>query len=542
VCVCVVSEKVNMSRKSKKENKACPETHKEQMALLDYEYLDTCASLTILKTTEKFTALYDYKPEIKTMEGTMSTIEAMGPAKLILHNECERDKDITIYIANALYSPRIEHNLIAHDDLTVNGINTKITKDGMQLEYKDKVIQRIKKAANRLYRAKFVRDAYPIDESGSEQLMVKYTENVQKNRIASKMWHRRLHANDRKLNRMFNHGIVRGHTPFTFEGEHSPECIECKHKGRRKTERMHSANVALQLPIMGRIIIDLKGPVNPMSHQRERYACNMIDFTSRKSWVIFLKSKAHLYAVMIPWILKSEMIYGHCIRELQFDNAELYLSRKFTEFCAAKGIHILPHASYVHTNTSIVERLIGDLSEKSRVFINQCKLPQSYWRYSYEHASYIHNITPHKFLENKNSPDGTFFGVVPDISALRVFGCAVYVNVAKEKRKNTVADTGIQECIYLGVITATRVLACTKTGRVFNMSLNKCSFDENKFPALTHETKKGTLEFTNVQIDDSWKLTELHTQRVINNVRQYNVLTEMAIDDKETAPVCYTPT
>jgi hypothetical protein len=49
-------------------------------------------------------------------------------------------------------------------------------------------------------------------------------------------------------------------------------------------------------------------------------------------------------------------------------------------------------------------------------------------------AVYVQKRIPHKILENKTA-EKVFTGKKPEVSHLRIFGCPVYTDVPKEKRR-----------------------------------------------------------------------------------------------------------
>jgi hypothetical protein len=60
-------------------------------------------------------------------------------------------------------------------------------------------------------------------------------------------------------------------------------------------------------------------------------------------------------------------------------------------------------------------------------------LPFSLWAEAASTAVYIHNMCPHKFLEEKTSEE-VFTGIKPSIDHLRIFGSPIYIHIPKEKR------------------------------------------------------------------------------------------------------------
>ena len=75
-------------------------------------------------------------------------------------------------------------------------------------------------------------------------------------------------------------------------------------------------------------------------------------------------------------------------------------------------------------------------------------LAESYWEFSVTHAVYLYNCTPMKRLD-WNTPSTEITKSEPDISHLRIFGCAAYVFIHKEQRANKLAPKS-ELMIYLG--------------------------------------------------------------------------------------------
>jgi hypothetical protein len=66
--------------------------------------------------------------------------------------------------------------------------------------------------------------------------------------------------------------------------------------------------------------------------------------------------------------------------------------------------------------------------------LRDARLPERCWPYATKHAAYLHNRTLKKFLRWK-TPFEIFWGSVPDVGNLRVFGSPVYYGNPDEKKK-----------------------------------------------------------------------------------------------------------
>ncbi|KAJ3743057.1 hypothetical protein DFH05DRAFT_1387841, partial [Lentinula detonsa] len=73
--------------------------------------------------------------------------------------------------------------------------------------------------------------------------------------------------------------------------------------------------------------------------------------------------------------------------------------------------------------------------EKSETMRHHACCSDSWWEFSYNTAMHVYNRTPISRL-NWKTPIEMFFGKIPDVSYFRVFGCAAYVFIHPERRKN----------------------------------------------------------------------------------------------------------
>lgn len=68
-----------------------------------------------------------------------------------------------------------------------------------------------------------------------------------------------------------------------------------------------------------------------------------------------------------------------------------------------------------------------------KAMIHDQDLPMYLWGEACSMAVYVQNQSPHRVLGNK-TPEEVFSGKKPSVEHLRIFGCPVYIHVAKDKR------------------------------------------------------------------------------------------------------------
>ena len=115
------------------------------------------------------------------------------------------------------------------------------------------------------------------------------------------------------------------------------------------------------------------------------------------------------------------------------------------------------------------------------------RLPSSAWGHAILHAEALVRIRPTAY--NKFSPMQLISGREPDISYLKIFGCAVYVPIPPPKRTKMGPQRRLG--IYMGFDSPSIIKYLEPmTGDLFTARYLDCHFDETKFPALGGEEKE----------------------------------------------------
>ena len=88
--------------------------------------------------------------------------------------------------------------------------------------------------------------------------------------------------------------------------------------------------------------------------------------------------------------------------------------------------------AHVHTQNGLAESLIKRLQLIARPLLMRSKLPSSAWGHAILHAAALIRLRP--TASYKFSPLQLVSGREPNISHLKVFGCAVYVLIPPPQR------------------------------------------------------------------------------------------------------------
>ena len=81
----------------------------------------------------------------------------------------------------------------------------------------------------------------------------------------------------------------------------------------------------------------------------------------------------------------------------------------------------------------VVERKNRTIVEASKAMIQDQSLPMFLSVEASKTVVYVQNKCPHRILKNMILEEA-FTGVKPEVGHLRIFGCAVYIHVPKDKR------------------------------------------------------------------------------------------------------------
>ena len=152
----------------------------------------------------------------------------------------------------------------------------------------------------------------------------------------------------------------------------------------------------------------------------------------------------------------------------------------------------------MHTQKGLAEATIKRLQMVARALVMRNNLPISAWGYAIVHAALLIRFRP-----TANQPLSTYqlvTGYEPDISHLRIFGCAVYVPIAPPQRTKMGPQKRLS--IYVGYESPTIIRYLEPlTGDLSTARFADCHFDETVFPLLGGDRKK---DFPRERQELSW--------------------------------------
>jgi transposase InsO family protein len=216
---------------------------------------------------------------------------------------------------------------------------------------------------------------------------------------------------------------------------------------------------------LGRVFVDLCGPMSVSSKTGRLYAMNIIDDFSSYVWTVPLKTKDEAAHALQVWHRVVENQCGDRLKILTTDNGEL-LSNHVTEWCANAGIVHQLTAPYTSAHNGRAERLHRTLLDKARTMRLACNAPASLWDEFCATAAYLTNLTASSSLKGK-TPFELWYGFVPSLTHLREIGCRAFALIMTHNPK--ILQRSVP-CVLIGYAPNAKAyrLWNPASGRVFN--------------------------------------------------------------------------
>ncbi|KAM1037464.1 hypothetical protein ACFX2C_032274 [Malus domestica] len=120
------------------------------------------------------------------------------------------------------------------------------------------------------------------------------------------------------------------------------------------------------------------------------------------------------------------------MKSIRLDNAGEFTSKTFDDYCMSDRVEVEHHVPHVHTQNDLAKAFIKRLQMIARSLIIRTKLPIAAWGHAILHAAKLVCLRP--VATQPFSALQLVTGYEPDISYIRVFGCAVYVTISSPLR------------------------------------------------------------------------------------------------------------
>ena len=251
------------------------------------------------------------------------------------------------------------------------------------------------------------------------------------------LWHERYgHTGYNNLSRLITGNMVSGINVAAndFKVESNQPCEPCI---MSKQTKNYANPMPSSLPPITRpgalIHTDLMGPFDPTSLGGSRYVITILDDFSSFSEIHPVKRKSDTANVIKSVIARWENQLGSNVIAVRSDRGGEYIASALQSFLAEKGIQHQKSAPYSPEQNGKAERLNRTLEERTRALLYDSSLTLNLWAEAMNTASYLRNLAPVAGLPK--TPWELFYGVQPDVSHLRTFGCLAYPLIHSKRSK-----------------------------------------------------------------------------------------------------------
>jgi hypothetical protein len=189
--------------------------------------------------------------------------------------------------------------------------------------------------------------------------------------------------------------------------------------------------------------MDLCGPIEE-TRGGNRYIATFKDDYSGMSWVLLTPNKQKLWLAVRGQLEYLMTQQDKLIKTVRTDNGTEYVNKEMDSYLSSLGIRHEHSMAYTPQQNGEAEWLNRTLLEKARSMLSEAQLPLDMWGEAIMTANYLRCVTP--VAGKVKTPWELFYGVKPDLSNLRAFGCRAYVMIPKQLRKHKLAEvsaTGI---------------------------------------------------------------------------------------------------
>jgi hypothetical protein len=180
-----------------------------------------------------------------------------------------------------------------------------------------------------------------------------------------------------------------------------PDCDPC---GKSKSKQ-HYSRVQQTPPLtaLGRVHIDLIGPLTIQGVEGEKYISVKTAGKSRRQWVATSDSKAVLGLEVITWCRQMKA-QGATITEIFCDNAKELIQVRNREYFDSEGIKLITSPPYDASRNGIAERANGITEDRIRASMIASGLPMRIWPYCARYLARLHNLISNSTLPGKITP------------------------------------------------------------------------------------------------------------------------------------------
>ncbi|GAB2267282.1 hypothetical protein Dimus_038662 [Dionaea muscipula] len=372
---------------------------------------------------------------------------------------------------NVLLIPKLKANLLSVHQLCAQN-NVRVILDEVECLIQDK------KHGKVLYRGASTEGLYPIPSVPDDLVgnrRVSSTAFVGKH-VHHSLWHKRLgHPSNEVVSCMLQKAQIEVNKGS--KEDESPICEACL-SGKFTKLPFPSSQSQTASPFE-LIHSDVWGPAPQSSIEGFKYFVLFIDDCTRYTWIFPLKNKSDVFSHFQFFYAFVHTQFQSSIKCLRSDGGGEFMSNEFDRFLNTKGILHQLSCPYTPQQNGVAERKNRHIKETAVTMMQQASLPVSFWYHACAFATFLINRMPTPVL-GMSSPFEKLFNTMPDLSTIKVFGCAVYPLLSAYNTNKLQAKT--DKCVFVGLALGYKGFLCYhKASRRFIISRHVV-FDEASYP------------------------------------------------------------
>ena len=171
--------------------------------------------------------------------------------------------------------------------------------------------------------------------------------------------------------------------------------------------------------------------MNVKDRHGEIYFITFIDDFTRYGYVYLISHKSQALDCFIKFMNLVENQSDKKIKALRTYQSREYLTNKLKRLCDENRIVHQLTIPYTSQQNGVVERRNRALFEMVRSMMAQAHFPITYWGNALLTTTFVPNFVPSKPVTT--TPYELWTNRKPDLSSLRPWGCAAYVNNSSHK-------------------------------------------------------------------------------------------------------------
>ena len=209
-------------------------------------------------------------------------------------------------------------------------------------------------------------------------------------------------------------------------------------------------------PIIRLSSTDTKGPVSVIGLKGERYYQGFIDVDTKYLEQYVFQNKSQCILNLKDYVdvrLKSE---GLSLQTYQADGAGELISRDVVAFLNQNNCKLIYAPPYTPELNAHIERNHRTIWESAFAMLISSSLPIIFWTFAILYAGILYNHFPTKTTKGYMSPVQAKYGLVPEVSRFKKFGCICWMTIPEQTRSKSGFINKAHRCYFLGIDNTTQ--------------------------------------------------------------------------------------